>query len=277
MLGLMKGDTGLERRATLRLLGAAGVVTVIGCGEGKSVSPPAGGGARPGSTLAPDASPAATADATATAIPQPPDGGTLACVVRPEQTEGPFFVDEKLDRSDIRSDPGDGTVKEGVPLQLVLRVYQIDGAACAPLAGAIVDVWQCDALGVYSDAVSPGLFDTRGKKFLRGFQTTDQSGAVTFVAVYPGWYPGRAVHGHFKIRGDAGGGRRFTFTSQYYFADALTDQVHAQAPYAGKPGRRALNAGDAIFRDGGGSQLVLDTVRGGAGYVGTLSIGLKLG
>jgi protocatechuate 3,4-dioxygenase beta subunit len=194
----------------------------------------------------------------------------MSCVVKPEQTEGPFFVDEKLNRSDIRSDPASGVVAAGTPLRLVLRVYRVNGAACMPLAGMTVDVWQCDALGVYSD-----VGGAQGKKFLRGYQTTDESGAVEFLAIYPGWYPGRAVHGHFKIRGMVPGARAITFTSQYYFADTLTDQVHAQAPYAARGKRPGLNNDDGIFR-GGGNDLILDMVKDGAGYLGTMNIGLKL-
>jgi hypothetical protein len=78
-------------------------------------------------------------------------GGLPGCVVHPEQTEGPYFVDEKLHRSDIRSDPTDHSVKPGVPLHLQFHVSRVSGGACAPLNGAIVDVWQCDALGAYSD------------------------------------------------------------------------------------------------------------------------------
>src|SRR5258705_14025132 len=74
-----------------------------------------------------------------------------ACVVRPEQTEGPYFVDEKLNRSDIRVDPSDKSVKAGVPLRLEFHVSHIGGGACVPLSGAIVDLWHCDAQGVYSD------------------------------------------------------------------------------------------------------------------------------
>ncbi|GBE92079.1 hypothetical protein [Nostoc cycadae] len=75
------------------------------------------------------------------------------CVVSPQQTEGPYFVDEKLNRSDIRADPADGSVKAGVPLQLKLHISQIGGSGCIPLAGAIVDIWHCDAFGVYSDVI----------------------------------------------------------------------------------------------------------------------------
>jgi len=96
---------------------------------------------------------------------------TPACVVRPYQTEGPYFVDEKLNRSDIRSDPSDGSVRPGAPLRLALQVSRTDGRSCAPLTGALVDLWQCDALGVYSDVRDrDGLFSTRGKKFLRGYK-----------------------------------------------------------------------------------------------------------
>ena len=98
-----------------------------------------------------------------------------ACIVRPEQTEGPYFVDEKLKRSDIRSDPSDGSVKDGVLLKLTLRVSGISDTGCTPNAGAMVDIWHCDALGLYSD-VNDRSFSTVGKKFLRGYQVTDANG-----------------------------------------------------------------------------------------------------
>jgi protocatechuate 3,4-dioxygenase beta subunit len=202
---------------------------------------------------------------------------TPSCVVRPQQTEGPYFVDEKLNRSDIRSDPSDGSVKQGVPLRLVLHVYRIDGSSCAPLPGAFVDIWQCDALGVYSDVLDRvGLFeDTRGKKFLRGYQVTDASGKVEFMTIYPGWYPGRTVHIHFKIRTDRTIELGHEFTSQLYFDDSLTDQVHTQSPYTARGRRTTTNAMDGIFRHGG-NQLMLKLVKDTQGYVGTLDIGLQM-
>lgn len=91
------------------------------------------------------------------------------CLVSPQQTEGPYFVDEKLKRSDIRQDPSDNSMRPGVPLRMVLNVYGVANNACNPLPGATVDIWHCDALGAYSDVKDdPGEFgDTRGKKFLR--------------------------------------------------------------------------------------------------------------
>ena len=104
-----------------------------------------------------------------------------------------------LNRSDITSDPSDGSVAEGVPLRLTIGVYQAGADVCEPVSGAIVDVWQCDAFGVYSDVSGLGI-ESLGRKFLRGFQVTDDSGVVEFQTIYPGWYMGRTVHIHFKVR-----------------------------------------------------------------------------
>jgi protocatechuate 3,4-dioxygenase beta subunit len=110
-----------------------------------------------------------------------------SCVVRPQQTEGPYFVDERLPRADIRSNPSDGSVSEGVPLRLAFHVSRIAGDTYTPLQGAVIDVWNCDVRGRYSDVSDMNaFFDTRGKKFLRGSQTTDASGSAQFITIYPG-------------------------------------------------------------------------------------------
>lgn len=198
----------------------------------------------------------------------------LSCVVKPQQTEGPYFVDEKLNRSDIRSDPSNNLVKEGTALRLVLRVSQISGSSCMPLAGAIVDLWHCDALGVYSD-VQDRSFDTRGQKFLRGYQMTNKNGAVQFITIYPGWYPGRAVHMHIKIRTDSTSAQSYEYTSQLYFDDSFTDKIYTQAPYAAKGKRSLRNKQDSIFQDGG-KNLILQVSKDRNGYLGTFDIGLQL-
>ena len=196
-----------------------------------------------------------------------------ACVVTPEQMDGPYFVDARLNRSDIRSDPSDKAVKPGVPLNLILRVSSVAGAGCTPLAGAMVDVWHCDAAGAYSEARDPG-FNTTGKQFLRGYQVTDAGGAVRFTTIYPGWYEGRAVHIHFKVRTAAGAGRGQEFSSQLYFDEAATDRVHARAPYSARGRRTQRNNEDGLFRRGG-NRLMLALTETGAGYAGEFSVGLK--
>ena len=202
--------------------------------------------------------------------------GTLgpSCVVRPEQTEGPYFVDERLNRSDIRSDPTDGRIRPGTPLALTLLVSRLGAGDCQPLPGAQVDIWHCDALGVYSDVRDPG-FDTIGQKFLRGYQVTDARGEARFVTVYPGWYAGRTVHIHFKIRTAPVARRSFEFTSQLYFDDMLTDRVHADPPYAATGPRTARNQHDWIFRHGG-DQLMLTPTAVADGYAAAFAIGLQI-
>jgi protocatechuate 3,4-dioxygenase beta subunit len=195
-----------------------------------------------------------------------------ACVVRPRQTEGPFFVERDLERSDLRIDPSTGAVKPGVPLRLAFRVSRVGASACAPLAGAEVHIWHCDAAGDYSS-----VRDTRAPKagdaFLRGFQKTDAAGTARFLTIYPGWYPGRAVHMHFKVR-TADTPRSAEFTSQLYFDDALSERVYATAPYASRGRPKLANGDDFLFRDGG-RQLLLDVTPGAAGYAAVFDIGLQ--
>lgn len=195
------------------------------------------------------------------------------CIVTPEMTEGPYFVDELLYRSDVRTDPTGGTIKEGVPLQLTFNVSSISGASCAPLAGAAVDIWHCDALGLYSDEQAN---NTVGKKFLRGTQVTDASGTATFTTIYPGWYRGRAVHIHFKIRTDPLAKTGHELTSQLFFDDALTDEVYTQSPYAGRGARDTRNSRDGIYANGG-DQLLLSLAKSGDGYATAFNVGMNLG
>ena len=199
--------------------------------------------------------------------------GTPTCVARPALTEGPYFVDEKLNRSDIRSDPADGSVRPGAPLRLALRVSRLTRGACAPLPGAMVDLWHCDAVGVYSDVQDPGGA-TLGKKFLRGYQTTDGDGLARFTTIYPGAYRGRAVHIHFKVRSAAGGGRVHDFTSQLFFDDATSDQVFANAPYAAKGERGTRNENDGIYGQSEGLLTLALTGDATSGYAARFEIGV---
>jgi protocatechuate 3,4-dioxygenase beta subunit len=202
-------------------------------------------------------------------------GGQQRCIVRPQQTEGPYYVDSRLNRSDIRVDPVNEQARPGVPLQVTFRVSSLSGeSACVPLAGAMVDVWHCDASGIYSD-VADAAYDTSGQKFLRGYQITDAAGAARFQTIYPGWYPGRSVHIHYKVR--AG---QQEFTSQIYFDESLTERVLAQPAYSRnvthrQASERRRNEDDWIYRRGG-TQLLLPLKAADDGYEGTLDLALRV-
>ncbi len=249
----------LSRREILGLLGTAGAAMLFA-------------GNLPGLAAAQTATATAAATGAATAAGTPTATAIPTCVVKPELTEGPYFVDEKLDRSDIRLDPSTNKQVAGIPLALMFRVYRVGTNACVPLANAQVDIWHCDAAGRYSDEAAN---NTVGQKFLRGYQTTDSYGVAQFTTIYPGWYQGRAVHIHFKIRTAATTGSTHEFTSQLFFDEAFTDEVYTQAPYTAHTGRRQTNAQDGIFRDSGG-QLTLAVTKETEGYAARFDIGLNL-
>jgi len=234
----------LTRREALRLMGVTGAALLAACG------PEAIGTTAPTATSAPVGT---------NALP--------TCVVRPELTEGPYYVDEELNRSDVRSDPGSGVVRQGALLALTFSLSQIANASCTPLAGARVEIWHCDAEGVYSDVSDPG-FNTQGQKFLRGYQVTDANGLARFITIYPGWYRGRTVHIHFKVHPSA----TQVFTSQLFFDDELSDQVFTQAPYAGRGQRNTLNGNDRIFNE----QLLLNVTPADEGYAAAFDIGMQM-
>jgi protocatechuate 3,4-dioxygenase beta subunit len=245
---------GVDRRGALSRLGSVVAVGFLGgCGGGESDSP----------TGATSQTSSTSSSTTST---------NTQCVVTPELTEGPYFVDEMLNRSDIRTDPATGTARSGVPLTLELVLSQVGASGCGPLAGALVDVWHCDASGLYSDVAQQR---TGGQAFLRGYQLSDAGGSARFTTIYPGWYPGRAVHVHFKVRTTPAGSRGLEMTSQLFFDEALTDQVYTQPPYSQRGRRDTLIGNDGIFRSGGTSLLVPLSAAGG-GYSGRLYVGVRV-
>lgn len=250
----------LSRRDALKLFGVGGAAFLASC-----VAPEVT------NTLVP------TLTSTAASPTQSPSAtqAALSCVVRPEMTLGPYFVDEQLNRSDIRSEPSDNSVREGVPLTLAIGVFDVAQNSCDPIAGAQVDIWHCDAAGVYS-GVSDRSFSTVGQKFLRGYQLTDATGRAQFLTIYPGWYSGRTVHIHFMIRTVGADGQAYEFVSQFFFDESLTDQVYSVQPYAAKGQRNTLNASDNIYNNGG-DQLLLNIAGDNSnGFAATINIGLDL-
>jgi protocatechuate 3,4-dioxygenase beta subunit len=185
--------------------------------------------------------------------------GLVSCVLAPEMTEGPYFVEGDKMRKDVREG------RAGIFLDL--RTYVLDVSTCKPVKGAAVDIWHCDAGGIYSGTSSQG---TEGRTFLRGIQRTDGKGLATFKTIYPGWYPGRTVHVHVRVflGGDT------IHTGQLFFPDAITDAVYARAPYRSRPNRDPRNAADSIYRNGG-SKSVVKLTKNGSGYIGTIRMGVQ--
>jgi protocatechuate 3,4-dioxygenase beta subunit len=196
-------------------------------------------------------------------------------------TEGPFFVDEMLNRSDIRYDPVTGALSDGVLLGLTFNVTRAGSDACTPLTGAYLDVWHADATGTYSDVSGNGNGTSgAGKKYLRGYQVTDADGVVKFTTIYPGWYAGRAVHIHFKLRLYAGSTKTYEFTSQFFFNDTLTDTIQAESPYNAKGQRDTRNASDGIYNSLSTAEkavLTLATSTTGGEYSGVINLAVAVG
>lgn len=252
----------LSRRDAVRLLAVSGAAMLAGCRSSN------------GAAGAANTASAATAGGANAALPR--------CVAKPELTVGPYFVERQLNRSDVRIEPTTNALKDGAPLRLTFNVKQIANGDCTPLPGAMVDIWQCDAAGVYSGVADQTVgFNTEGQTFLRGHQVTDANGVGRFITIYPGWYQGRAVHIHFKIRtpADAVASNRtegvYEFTSQLFFDESVTDRVHAEAPYAVKGQRDRRNENDGIYRQAGDT-LLLDVATASNGYDATFDIGLDL-
>lgn len=182
-------------------------------------------------------------------------------------TEGPYFVDEKINTPNLY------LTSQGLLVTMTLQLYNISSPdainQCVPLPGAMVDMWEADAVGKYSDIASEG---TTGQNFLRGYVMADKYGLVTFNTIFPGWYNGRAPHIHLMVRTfDAAGNVNYRDTTQFFFDDALATSVYSLAPYSGRGTRTTLNTNDGIFSN---SQLVSVTGSLAAGYSGSFALGV---
>ena len=249
----------LSRRQAIGLLAGLGAgVVAAACGGGSS--------SKSASSTTTGSSSAGSSGSTAAT--------GAACILTPEVTEGPFYLD--IDK--VRSDITEG--KPGTPLDLKLTV--VDASACTPIRDAAIDVWHCDAGGVYSgfsQASSGGRGGpgggsqsaTEDQTFLRGTQLTGANGLGEFQTIYPGWYRGRAVHIHVKVH--VGG--PVVHTGQLFFDDGLTDRMYRSTPYSSRGTRDVRNSADSIYRDAGAASAVLTMTPNGNGYVGEITVGVK--
>src|SRR6185436_3226879 len=238
-------NTRLTRRQAFGVLGAVGAASVAAACGGETPTSPS----------------AVTAGSTTTTTPATP---AAACAVSPTETIGPYPSLTNLIRSDIR----EGSA--GIPLTLTLTVVNVNNT-CTPVANANVDIWQCDADGHYSQ-YSQGGYDGRSKTFLRGIQTTDSSGRVTFTTVYPGWYQGRATHIHIEVKIN---GRSIKVT-QIAFPETINNTVYAQGVYARRGSNPTSNQSDGIFADSLSSELVTPSGSPSSGYTASYQINVAV-
>jgi protocatechuate 3,4-dioxygenase beta subunit len=242
-----------NRRRALRALGlvltAGPVGAVLACSSS------------PTSPTTPTATPAATPAGTGTA--------SSTCVEAAQETRGPFpdqvgmVSNQAFYRQDIREG------RPGLALTLALTVVNVR-SACAPVSGAAVEIWQCDADGHYSE-YAQGSYNGTGQTFLRGLQVTSAVGQANFVTVYPGWYQGRATHIHVDV---LVGGTRVKST-QIAFPEDVTRQVYGSGVYASKGLNSTSNANDNVFSDGTATEMATLTGSVAAGYTATLTIGVS--
>ena len=174
--------------------------------------------------------------------------GSAACSASLEGEEGPYFVDDSASgylRSNLVSNLDGTETQTGIPLALTVYVFDSENG-CAPMQGVQVDIWSCNAAGVYSAESSES---TLGQSWLRGYQITDATGKVTFTTIFPGWYSGRTTHIHLRFRStydetDTSGSN----TMQVFFDQTLIDTIDTTiAPYASEGTNPTTNAIDRVY------------------------------
>src|SRR3954447_17848340 len=182
-----------------------------------------------------------------------------ACVLSPELTEGPYYLDENLTRRDITEG------KDGLALELRLTVEDV--STCKPIHRATVEVWHADATGNYSGFDGAATPTT----YLRGGQRTDRNGLAVIETIYPGWYQGRTPHIHLKVRT----GGDVVHTGQLFFKTATSEAVYETGAYAPHGEPDTTNASDNIYASAGNKSLLRLTKRSGGGYRGAITLNVK--
>ena len=228
----------LSRRAAFGAIGAAAAAVAAACGDSQT------------SPTSVDTSSGTTTTGSTNAT----------CAVTPSETAGPYPSRTDMFRSDIREN------RSATPLTLTVKVVNVN-SACAAVSGADVEIWHCDAAGDYSQYGSQ-----TAATFLRGIQTTNGAGEVTFTTVYPGWYQGRATHIHAEVTMS---GRSIKVT-QIAFPESVNNTVHATGVYASRGANPMSNLSDGIFSDSLASELVTPSGSPSGGYAATFQIGVSI-
>ena len=199
-----------------------------------------------------------------------PASAAGTATVTPSMTEGPYWIDELLRRADVRA------AQPGVPLALTIRV--LDAATGAAIDGAHVDIWHANAYGLYSDEAQN---NTKGQTFLRGYQITGVDGAsgqVGFTTIWPGWYSGRAIHIHVRVRTYDGSVVATNYTTQIFFSDKDNNAVlTGAAPYSTRTPQTdpTTDETDNILGSAVATNVVPVTGSIGAGFAATFTIYLS--
>ncbi|WP_105971388.1 intradiol ring-cleavage dioxygenase [Streptomyces geranii] len=200
------------------------------------------------------------------------------CVLNAEVTEGPYSLDGALVREDIRED------KEGFEVQYTFTVVDVAND-CAPLAGALVEIWHADALGEYSGFVGKnGHTEADNGTFLRGGVLTDANGQANITSIWPGHYVSRCTHVHMQVHTDVTltdtsyTGGEVIHTGQLFFDEAINTEIQATSPYSANTTRETTLSNDSIYDDGGASSGLLTLTALGSsvsdGYKATLTVGV---
>ena len=198
---------------------------------------------------------------------------TASCSASLEGEEGPYFVDDSASgylRTNILSNLDGTDTQTGIPLTLTVYVFDSENS-CAAMQGVQVDIWQCNASGVYSAESSES---TIGQSWLRGYQLTDATGKAAFSTIIPGWYSGRTTHIHLRFRSiydetDSSGSN----TMQVFFDQTLIDTINTSiSPYASEGTNPTTNAIDRVYStEEDGTTLLTLTGSIAAGFAATFN------
>jgi len=192
-----------------------------------------------------------------------------SCAVSPAETKGPFPIKtpSQLVLENIKSD------RIGVALLINLTIEN-QSKDCSPFEGVLVDVWHCDKDGNYSEygGTSMQQTDYTTVHFLRGRQTSDANGKVSFISIFPGWYQGRAPHIHVEVLTASGSSLLVT---QIAFPETITSEVYSSTNYAAHGQADTLNTRDNVFSDSLAEELATLTGNLTDGYTLSKTITVK--